>query len=555
MKPQPSKYSQRPDPLLRLILAALFSIFFQCIAVTPVQAAPEADPITGNGQACAVSPDGNTYCYDLTITFTVSGGSVDAYGSGVMPVSQNGTTYEVHADFVFTGTFEGGDGGAVSGSWTGTSSMALPGGETAGASSGGTWEGNLYASGEGHGTFQGSMMSQDGWWDVYYDAAEFMAGLPTSTPTISPPTATVTQAPPTVSAAEENTQEVQPAAAAILTEGPPDRTVEQQDAVPPTVPDVQQAAADPLAPLSGAAAGTVLGGLLAWLASKAGRGSVEVEQAVEEYLAREGSGSEPGRGGQFDQEVAAKWSEMLRGISRGNEGLVSDGWQGMEGSMQTPASSSTAGFGTDVNILPSAGENTDTFMRAINIYDALLQTKGTPDPRLKYLGPLSAVKGFWDRWTVLADRRKDESLFYRFSTMLEAGTLETVKFFATKNPYIGILDNAAGQIFGTNPSDAICDKTSSMLEGELMDDIITNQVYRGGQYGERHYKDMQNFTLEEARNEVKVLKGRLESGEISEAEYKEKVKSAVRPWRLDYYERSAEQIEGQNRYWSSSWLK
>jgi hypothetical protein len=153
-----------------IIFTILCAVLFP--PTLPVRA-QEPKTVTGTGAItlnAAVS-------IPLTITFAPAGGPVTGRAY-LQKVSSNGG-YECTntADLTWSGIFDGGDGGAASGPWTGTESSEGPGCmyiHTTEADS--TWSGNFNANGTGEGTFidsDGSAYS----WQVTYSAAEFQAAL------------------------------------------------------------------------------------------------------------------------------------------------------------------------------------------------------------------------------------------------------------------------------------------------------------------------------------------------------------------------------------------
>jgi hypothetical protein len=141
--------------------------------------------IAATGQICDAA--GGNCTTSMQLTFNPAGGPVTGSfsGSGSIPGAQGMmTTFETSGSL--DGTFEGGDGGAVSGTLSGhtdttTSFPGLPD-QSASQDWTGTWEGTLRADGTGGGTISTST-GGGGTWSVTFDGQAFQAALVTPTPT------------------------------------------------------------------------------------------------------------------------------------------------------------------------------------------------------------------------------------------------------------------------------------------------------------------------------------------------------------------------------------
>jgi len=146
--------------------------------------------ITGNGKICSgvVSE-----CGTFTLTFNPRGGAVSGSMRYVVTTRTQTSTVVDTTTATLSGTFEGGDGGRISGTASGQS-VSSSGGSI---SFSGTWEGWLRADGSGYGSWStGSKYLQCTRacvWNVNYSADAFQSALSTVTPTTAPkPTLTPT---------------------------------------------------------------------------------------------------------------------------------------------------------------------------------------------------------------------------------------------------------------------------------------------------------------------------------------------------------------------------
>jgi hypothetical protein len=487
----------------------------------------------------------------MVLNFEVLGGRVTAEGIGYTTISQNGVTVTVESELYFEGVFEGGDGGKISGTWSGTSTMTLPDGEKVGSEASGTWIGNLYASGEGSGTWQGGTMAQDGWWSVTYSSSAFIAELPTVEGTATMPSSTSTGSSPTAVPSLAGATEVAPTGI-VATEqaltSTPEGENQSRNEVPPEeieamIAAVQNAAEDPTAPLAGGTVGALLGGLLAYLTTRAGT-AVETTQDLTQSardalqdLSERGAITEERSGigeiglqhAESIQNIAQELSNVVEGMDLGERAVTIEprliGGSPMDSIMDAME---------PITFSPST---TDQILRVLNIVDNVAQTRNIQIKELKHLGRAGLALGIKSRAEALLEKRGDESWLYKGLTIFEAVTLETAKFYATKNPFIAVLDNGIGMFTGKNPSDMVCDGISDLPEVTYQNYVDT-QTYAGGKYGRKHDEDMREFFLQEVRN----LKAQFERGEIT----KEDFQSRARGYRMDYTEYVERGIQAAN---------
>jgi len=156
---------------IRILIAVLL---FASFTISNAEAQTQ---ITAPGQLC----ESGGGCFPFTLTFDPKGGPV----TGVFKAASS--EYSVTANF--SGTFVGGDGGAVSGKVTGQ-------GTTAGkgiTSLNGTWSGVFRANGKGEGKWEWTADSTTGGtWSVTYSADAFRSTSPTVAPTLpKTPTPTI----------------------------------------------------------------------------------------------------------------------------------------------------------------------------------------------------------------------------------------------------------------------------------------------------------------------------------------------------------------------------
>jgi hypothetical protein len=207
------------------LMSILLCFVLSTQSIYAVYAAPVELEISAEGELCSQTY-GVTFCFPLTFTFDTEGGSVSGQSSGStsFPIEGVGTIVSSFSA-LFNGTFEGGDGGKLEGTWTSTANVTLPDGLSlppdmpalTQSSAGGTWSGNLYADGTGSGTFQAVDSfgaSSSGTWQVTYSGSAFETPEPTqatqptqtalpsaaaattaASPTIIPPTPTIVPTP------------------------------------------------------------------------------------------------------------------------------------------------------------------------------------------------------------------------------------------------------------------------------------------------------------------------------------------------------------------------
>ena len=159
---------------LRVTIISLLIIF------STFSTAEAQTTITGNGRICSgvVSE-----CGTFTLTFKPGGGSVSGSMRYVVTTRTQTSTVVDTTTAALSGTFEGGDGGRISGTASGQS-VSSSGGSI---SFSGSWEGWLRADGSGTGSWStGSKYLQctrGCVWNVSYSADAFRAALSTVTPT------------------------------------------------------------------------------------------------------------------------------------------------------------------------------------------------------------------------------------------------------------------------------------------------------------------------------------------------------------------------------------
>jgi hypothetical protein len=501
-------------------------------------AAQGSDPITGYGKACA-DIQGNQSCFDFQLTFVVMGGEVQAVGYREQEISQNGVTVQVISNLSWVGSFQGGDGGTLSGTWNGESTMELPGGQSTTQQSGGTWEGNLYADGTGSGTWTGVTLSQTGTWSISYPAEEFQAGLPpapTSSPTSTEPAATVQPSPePTNTAAQ--------AAPLVATAAPQPTQIpqDQEGGIDPALEEEAAAAAgDPLNALAGGVTGTLLGGLLAYLASKgsdlAREGSEltsDLQQARESY---QGAGQENDLPSELPQEENPQLQNLIDSMRASTNKL------GDLGKSVEPEGYLDGTFRKLSTLKDDAWDKSGKILSSLNLMDNIAQIRGINLKSLKKLGPISFGYNVYDRSTKLLKERGDEPLLYQASTVLEATTVEALKTIATSNPFISIEDQMIGQAAGKAPSDYIADESHNFIQKtykKWMDKKAPGNIEVLEGRRETIKKQVHEFREE--------YKAKIQSGEISKEAGEKELRNILRAYRHDYVELSGE-INQHNAY-------
>jgi hypothetical protein len=187
-----------------LIIAAIFavgsaSLVIPATASVDLPAARPAGMVTGIGKVC--SNEGE--CVDFKLTFDPAGGPVTGSYTGVFTyhIKYAGLSEIVQTETEtgeLTGTFSGGDGGAVNGTFTYkiTNRVAVSNGvsspqqDESGAYR--SWKGVLRANGTGDGTIvccqeysaTGYMLENP--WTVTFSAQDFQVGLVAATQTTAP---------------------------------------------------------------------------------------------------------------------------------------------------------------------------------------------------------------------------------------------------------------------------------------------------------------------------------------------------------------------------------
>jgi len=146
---------------IRTILLILFFLQIS-LPLTPAHA-QQLPTITGNGTL-------NTKTnYQITMTFPPAGGAVTGHGQ----IQYERLDCTVTCVMTLTGTFAGGDGGVVTGTWTAEASSACL---TRPVTLSDSWSGVFNANGTGLGTLDIGDNSYT--WQITYSAEEFAAGLP-----------------------------------------------------------------------------------------------------------------------------------------------------------------------------------------------------------------------------------------------------------------------------------------------------------------------------------------------------------------------------------------
>jgi len=158
----------------------IFSILITlCFSSTNLVLAQGSQSITATGQIWR--PDASDF-YNLpfTLAFSPAGGDVNGGVNWYQEFTEaDGSIISINTNWVFTGTFAGGDGGTVTGTMSGTAE--IKGYPTFYYS--GPWRGNLYANGIGEGVYDatvqaaGESSSGQFTWEVSYPADAFSAGL------------------------------------------------------------------------------------------------------------------------------------------------------------------------------------------------------------------------------------------------------------------------------------------------------------------------------------------------------------------------------------------
>lgn len=178
----------KPSRFINLLVVFLFTAVAFEYPRTASAAQPQMQTgttITAAGPMCDVA--GGNCSGSIQITFNPAGGSVTGSlaGSGTISPGE-GITTTFTSSGSMSGTFEGGDGGSVSGSYSMHTDVTmyvtgLPD-QSSSSDTAGTWEGYLRADGTGDGTISPTE-GGGGTWSVTFDGAAFQAALVTPTPT------------------------------------------------------------------------------------------------------------------------------------------------------------------------------------------------------------------------------------------------------------------------------------------------------------------------------------------------------------------------------------
>ncbi|MEJ2448679.1 MAG: hypothetical protein P8Y37_12170 [Anaerolineales bacterium] len=513
-----------------LLLAAIL-LSTNTFGVRSAAAQGSADPITGYGQACA-DIQGSPSCFDFQLTFVVMGGEVQAVGYREQEISQNGVTVQVISNLSWVGSFQGGDGGALSGTWSGESTMQLPEGQSYTQPSEGTWEGNLFADGTGSGTWTGVTLGQTGTWSISYPAEEFQAGLPpapTSSPVSTEPPATVQPSPEPSSTATQ----IAPLAATTAPESA-QTPQDQEGGIDPALEEEAAAAAgDPLNALAGGTAGTLLGGLLAYLASRgsdlARKGSelsADLQQAWESY-------QETGQEIALPFELPLEDNPQLQNLIDSMKASTVAYPEGL-GKALEPEGYLEGSFRKLSAIKDSAYQKLGQTLNGLSLAENLAKIRGLDTSALKRLGPISFAYNAYDRSTKLLKERGDEPFLYQASTVLEAATVELVKTAATANPFIFIEDQVIGQAAGKPPSEYIADKSHSFIQ-----DTYKKWKDRKAPGNIEVLEWRRETILNQAREFQNEFDAKIQSGEIGKEKGEKELRSILRAYRQDYVELSA----------------
>ena len=170
----------QPKHKIRLlsVLILVGTLFFSSIQIAHAQ---QTSTITATG---LIGTAGDT-SVPLTLTFSPLGGEVNGTATSFLSETRSdGTVFSIDINWLMTGTFSGGDGGTVTGDFSGTvTTTSIPTFYYSG-----TWSGNLYANGTGNGTIDTTVTTVDDsssgqfTWQVSFSPEEFAANLE---PTVS----------------------------------------------------------------------------------------------------------------------------------------------------------------------------------------------------------------------------------------------------------------------------------------------------------------------------------------------------------------------------------
>jgi len=169
-----------------IIFAALSALLFSPLQVIQAQ---ELKTIIATGSLT----DANGDVYSLTMTFPPAGGKVS--GIGIFEVIYpygDGQNCTIAIQFNWEGTFEGGDGGMVTGTTSGTEVVNTCTVQHKEIELSGPWSGNFYANGTGSGVYDCTDKASQYYagilpWQVTFSAEEFATALKPEVPVVSTP--------------------------------------------------------------------------------------------------------------------------------------------------------------------------------------------------------------------------------------------------------------------------------------------------------------------------------------------------------------------------------
>jgi hypothetical protein len=139
---------------------------------------PNLSTITASGQWCGAGS-----CYPISFSFNPAGGPISGSANGtVRNYDTAGSLVNVEVyNANLSGTFQGGDGGGISGTMTGTASYTCPTCDPPEGSrslDGWTWGGTLFANGTGNGAlFVNLSGGGDVPWNVTFSSQQFQEAL------------------------------------------------------------------------------------------------------------------------------------------------------------------------------------------------------------------------------------------------------------------------------------------------------------------------------------------------------------------------------------------
>jgi hypothetical protein len=154
-----------------------------CLPLQGVQG-QDLPTITASGEVYDVNSEDPDFTVPFSLTFPPAGGPVrGGVDYEISQTNSDGSICTLYVDWNFTGTFEGGDGGAAGGGVEGT--MKPSGCEVISQDFyySGTWSGNFYGAGNGNGVYDvtitaaGDSASGQFGWRVTFSPEEFEAAL------------------------------------------------------------------------------------------------------------------------------------------------------------------------------------------------------------------------------------------------------------------------------------------------------------------------------------------------------------------------------------------